>query len=328
MKYYMAPLEGITTHIFRQVYSRHYPDFDKYFTPFIASTGLSAKERNEILPENNIGRNTVPQILANHVDTFLKIAEQLRSYGYDVVNINLGCPSGTVVSRKRGSGQLRDTEALDRFLDELFEKCPLKISIKTRIGMVAVEEWESILEVYKRYPLEELIIHPRLREDYYNRNVRQEAFDAAYGTVDYPLCYNGDVFNIESAEEVINKYPGLSSIMIGRGILRTPQLLGEIRARESGTEYMSRAEQNSKMLEFIFDLTDSYEQHYGIGQDRNVLFKVKDVWNHLGLEFTSESYLQKAGLEREDVEKGLKAIRKSETITAYKIAVRKFFGML
>ena len=140
MKYYLAPMEGLTTYHFRRVYHKYYGGVEKYFTPFLAARNLSARERADILPEHNEGMKVVPQILANRAEVFLSIAGEAAAYGYSSVNLNLGCPSGTVTARGRGAGFLKFPEQLERFLDEIFDKCPLNISVKTRIGVDNVEE--------------------------------------------------------------------------------------------------------------------------------------------------------------------------------------------
>ena len=300
----MAPLEGITTHIYRTAYHKYYRDFDKYFTPFLASKRLSAKEANEIKPENNEGMNLVPQILSNNIETFLEIAAQIQDVGYETVNINLGCPSGTVVSRKRGAGQLSDTYALEKFLDAVFEKCPLKISVKTRVGMYDTCEWEDILAVYAKFPLEELIIHPRLREDYYKGKPRLETVRQAIDEkLPYPICYNGDITSVATCDDIMKEIPEIDCVMIGRGILKNPGLIEEL----SGDGKADRLEA------FMGELADGYERQYGVGQDTNCLFKLKDVWNHLGLMYP-------------DSDKQLKAIRKASTLSEYRIAVKRFFA--
>lgn len=309
MQYYMAPLEGITTYIFRNVYHRYFRDCDRYFTPFLASKKLSWKEKNEISPDNNEGYVLIPQILSNNAETFLDIAGQLKSAGYDTVNLNLGCPSGTVVSRKRGAGQLSDTYALDRFLAEIFDKCPMKISVKTRVGMCDTCEWEDILEVYAKYPLEELIIHPRLRDDYYSGKPRLETVRQAVDAgLPFPICYNGDVTSVETGDSICREFPSIDRIMIGRGLLRRPWLISELTDRTGDKMAGSRL-----LNDFMSELADSYERLYGPGQDRNVLFKLKDVWNHLGMSF-------------DDMDKELKAIRKSDSLSEYRIAVKRFFA--
>lgn len=304
MQYYMAPLEGITTYIYRSVYHKYYRDFDKYFTPFLASKRLSAKEANEIKPENNEGMNLVPQILSNNVETFMEIAAQIKDAGYETININLGCPSGTVVSRHRGAGQLADTYALEKFLDEVFEKCPTKLSVKTRVGMYDTDEWEDILKVYAKFPLEELIIHPRLREDYYKGKPRLDTVKQAIDMkLPFPICYNGDITSQATCDDILKELPSIDRVMIGRGILKNPALIEEL--SQSGKPDCLEA--------FMSELADSYERQYGVGQDTNCLFKLKDVWNHLGLNYP-------------DSDKQLKAIRKASTLSEYRIAVKRFFA--
>ena len=303
MQYYMAPLEGITTYIYRSVYHKYYRDCDKYFTPFLASRRLSTKEANEIKPENNVGMNLVPQILANNVDTFLEIVAQIKDAGYQTVNINLGCPSGTVVSKKRGAGQLGDTYALKKFLDEVFDKCPLKISVKTRVGMYDPSEWEDILKVYVEFPLEELIIHPRLREDYYKGKPRIDTVKQALDyELPFPICYNGDIISAESYSNILGEIPSVDRVMIGRGLLRNPALIEEL----------SDSRKPDCLEDFMSELADSYERQYGVGQDTNCLFKLKDVWNYVGPDYP-------------ECDKQLKAIRKSDTLSEYRIAVKRFF---
>ena len=162
MRYELAPMEGITGYIYRNAYIKYFGDMDRYYTPFIASTGLNHKELNDVLPEHNaefkLGPESdrprlVPQILTNRAEDFLVIADRLGQMGYSHVNLNLGCPSGTVVSRGRGAGFLQYPQQLDAFLAEIFQKCSLDISIKTRIGVSDTAQWEELLRIYAQYPV-------------------------------------------------------------------------------------------------------------------------------------------------------------------------------
>ena len=221
MNYYLAPMEGITGRIFRNAYHRCFPDFDKYFTPFITPTDngkLSPKDYNDIGPEFNEGLYVVPQILTNQEDGFLRTAKAIQALGYKEVNFNLGCPSGTVVAKRRGSGFLAYPMELDEFLYEIFAKTDLKVSIKTRVGKADPAEFEEILGIYNRYPLEELIIHPRVREDYYKGSVRMEAFEEGIAMSKSPVCYNGDIFTVSQEKILEEKFPQLNRVMIGRGV--------------------------------------------------------------------------------------------------------------
>ena len=182
MKLYLAPLEGITSYIYRKALYQCFDGFDKYFIPFIRAKqnlNFSGREKKDISPENNSGMYAVPQILTRNADDFLRTANQLKEYGYQEVNLNLGCPSKTVVTKGCGAGFLTRPEELEQFLDRIFSKTDMKISVKTRLGMENAEEFPRLMEIYNRFPMEELIIHPRVQKDFYKNIPNLEAFGEA-----------------------------------------------------------------------------------------------------------------------------------------------------
>ena len=160
MQFYLAPMEGLTGYVYRSAYHKYFPAADRYFTPFITNKKMSSRERNDILPEHNEGMTVLPQILTNQAEDFLSLTKELKEYGYDTVNLNLGCPSGTVTAKGKGAGFLTHPDELDRFFDEVFAKCE-GISVKTRLGVHEASEFDKLLEIYNRYPITELTIHPR-----------------------------------------------------------------------------------------------------------------------------------------------------------------------
>lgn len=298
MLYYLAPMEGITNYIYRRAYHHYFQPMDCYFTPFIMNRKLSSKEINDISPEHNRGMVLVPQIMANKAEDFIAIANELEQYGYQTVNLNLGCPSGTVVAKKRGAGFLSETEELDSFLEEIFERSPLKISIKTRIGKDAPEEWEKLLEIYNKYPLEELIVHPRIQKDFYKHPVRMEAYCYAEKESRVKLCYNGDIVTAKDSRTFAGSHPDTERMMIGRGVLMNPGLIGEIKGAVPATNEIIRQFHN-----------EIYEQYRSIlSGDRNTLYKMKEIWSYLGQSFS-------------DAEKYMKKIRKSERLPEYEASV-------
>lgn len=304
MKYYLAPMEGLTTYTFRTVWNTYYGGMDKYFTPFISNRRMNSRERNDILPEHNEGMHTVPQILTNRADEFLALAGQLADYGYTCVNLNLGCPSGTVVSRNRGAGFLSVPKELDRFLAEIFSKCPIRISVKTRIGMEAPEEWRLLLAIYENYPMEELIIHPRLQQEGYAGTPHMEAFAEAASRLTCPLCYNGDITSPASLMRLREHFPNLETVMLGRGILQNPALLSQIKSPTSCDAELST------LRAFHDTLLSRYREI--MSGDTNTLYKMKDLWTFLGRSFS-------------DADRHLKKIKKADSISDYKIAVSNLF---
>ena len=195
MQFYMAPLEGITGALFRTIYQKHFFPFDRMYTPFFGNTGFNTKELKKSDPTKD-SVPVIPQILSNKAEDFLQIAAMMKECGYETVNLNLGCPSGTVTGKGRGSGFLRDIPALSAFLDEIFEKCPLPISVKTRVGYDDESVWPELLSLYNRFPMTELIVHPRLKTDMYKPPVRIGTFAYAYEHAKMPLVYNGDICTV------------------------------------------------------------------------------------------------------------------------------------
>ncbi len=298
MKFYMAPMEGLTGYVFRSAYQRHFHNIDRYFTPFINNAKMNHREVADILPEHNAGMEVIPQILTNRVEDFVAVSKALAEYGYEEVNLNLGCPSGTVVSKGRGSGFLAMPEELDRFLDGIFSRCPLKISIKTRIGKLDAADWEELLAIYEKYPMTELIIHPRIQRDFYKNTPDMEAFAKAEEMSSHPLCYNGDVFSVEDYERVTKRFPSVERMMLGRGILMNPGLIDEINGKEGV---------NAKELCAFHD--EVMEGYLAVmSGERNTLFRMKELWSYLGERFP-------------DGEKALKRLRKATRIPEYQAAV-------
>lgn len=328
MRYYLAPMEGITTYIYRNAYARYFGHIDKYFTPFIASKKLNSKEVRDILPENNTGIELVPQILTNRVDDFLAIADKIASYGYQTVNLNLGCPSGTVTAKRRGSGFLSVPKELDAFLYEIYEKCPMKISIKTRIGISQLDEWDSLLDIYAKYPVEELIIHARLQKEFYTGIPHPEAYVKAADKLT-SLCYNGDIVSSQSLETLLSELAVQNcnppdSVMIGRGIIRNPGLSGQLKTQnctahtgsagqlgtQSCTAHTGSADTKQVWLDFHNEILENYRKI--MSGDLPVLFKMKDLWTYMSQSFTNS-------------EKYLKKIRKANRISEYEIIVNALF---
>lgn len=302
MKIYFAPLEGITGFIFRNSYNDIFESkIDKYFSPFIApgiNQVLSRKEMRDILPENNCGIKLIPQLLGCRPTEMLMAIEQIKELGYDEVNINLGCPSGTVVAKKKGSGFLAYPEELDAFLYEIYEKADIKVSVKTRIGKDSPEEFYRILDIYNKYQMSELIIHPRIQKDFYKNTPNMEIFQYAVKNSKNTLCYNGNIVYKKDYEAIKSKYEdaNVDSVMIGRGLLRNYMLVDEIKE--------GKEPDRNKIIEFHSRIKSDYVEE--MSGERPVLFKMKELWTYMGDLFL-------------DCDKQLKALRKSNKLSEYEV---------
>lgn len=226
-----APMEGLTDAVYRRTHFTHFGGVRKYYIPFVSPTQhhvFTPKEMRAISPEANAGVPVVPQILAKDAENFLWAAGEMHAMGYDEVNLNIGCPSGTVTAKGKGAGMLRELAALDAFLDAVCAKSPAAISVKTRIGFESPEEWPAILDVLVKYPLKEIIIHPRTRTGFYKAGTLQpETFNMAAGH-GLPLVYNGDLFTAADCAALQSEYQAMP-MMLGRGLVCNPAI-----AREAG----------------------------------------------------------------------------------------------
>ena len=282
MRYYFAPMEGLTDSIYRRIHHKYFPGADRYYMPFISPTihrSLTHKEDRELPLADSERFTAIPQVLTKVPEDFLWAAQVCADRGYREVNLNVGCPSGTVVSKGKGSGMLRSAEELDRFLDAVFSASPLPISVKTRLGLENPDDFVKILEVFNRYPIQELTVHPRVRKDFYKEPVREEWFRYAYENSPNPLCYNGNIITKQQADEVSNLYPGVESVMIGRALIGDPGMLSP-----AGTD--------AKTLKAFHD--ELVEEHTRVfGSQRNAMFRMKENWSLLHRRFEDTDKLWK-----------------------------------
>lgn len=299
MKLQMAPMEGITTYIYRNAHAAHFGQMDKYYTPFLSlhkEKEFSHKEKQEILPENNSGLRVIPQVLTNSSEDFLKAVPKLKALGYDEINMNIGCPSGTVTSKGKGAGMLQNPEELQRFLEEIFAKSQLDISIKTRIGMESVNEWEGLLEIYNQYPIKELIVHARVRSDFYKEKTRKEAYVYAMENSKNPLCYNGDIFTVQNYCELKNIAADVENVMLGRGLIANPFLAEDLyKSEQEGykeTEFALTKDRCVKLQNFHDEIYEEYRRI--LSGDQPVLFKMKELWAYMFGMFPDDKKLNKA----------------------------------
>ena len=295
-KIYFAPMEGITTPVYRKVHKKYYSGVDRYFSPFIVVTSthnLKKRETREYIP---FEENMTPQILTSGGGDFAWAAKMLKGLGYREVNLNLGCPAATVVTKGKGAGLLRDKDKLRRFFEDTFSENDLPdISVKTRCGFVYHDEAEELAEIFADYPFKEIIIHPRVREEFYQGTPDLKSFDIIKSKAKCPVVYNGDIFDVHSLKECLEKEDG---VMLGRGLLRNPMLA-------EGKDFDVK---DGRIEDFLDELYDEYIRI--MSGERDVLFKLKELWTYLitGFPGRDEDY---------------KRLMKASTGTEYKAAVRR-----
>lgn len=309
MKFYMAPLEGITGYIYRNAINKYFGEgIDKFYTPFLVphtKKDFTHRELNEISPEHNEGINLVPQVLTNNSQDFVNMVGKLRKLGYKEVNLNLGCPSKTVTSKGRGAGALIDHAKLDRFLDEIFSKVDENVSIKTRIGVSEPEEFYELIDIYNKYPIMELTIHPRVQDEMYRGSAHRDVFKKAILSYDKPVCYNGDIFSVEDYEKAKSDIclENVEAVMLGRGMLRNPALIRQL----SG----GRGVDNNELKECLGLMRAMYEEEMS-GQTP-VLFKMKELWGSLQFLFP-------------DKDKQCKKLLKTKSLTEFDVIANQILS--
>ena len=304
MQIYFAPLEGLTDRVYRSLHRKYFPGVDRYYTPFFSPTvhrSLTPREAKELPPAECLDACVIPQLLTKVPEDFIWMAYQCRDLGYTEVNLNIGCPSGTVTAKGKGSGMLRDPDGLDRFLDAIFQDSPLPISVKTRIGFSDPEEWPALLEILNRYPICQLTIHPRVRSAFYTGAVDMDAFAYAVNNANAPLCYNGDIRSLAQATAITEQFPGVDAVMIGRGLIADPGM-----ATPGGTTL-------PQLEAFYTELAEAYIENFGGA--RNAMFRMKEHWGMLQHNF-------------EGGEKLFKALRKTTDLAEYNLLTHQIFHTL
>jgi tRNA-dihydrouridine synthase len=320
MRFYYAPMEGVTLYPLRNIHRQIMGDgVDKYFTPFLTATNshhFKNREKKDVLPDKNVAFENyedqiVPQLMAGNSADFLWAAKEIKKLGYKEVNLNLGCPAPTVVNRHKGSGLLLDIDYLDRMLAEIYaqvsegDEYP-EVSIKTRLGFSSEDEAIPLMKVLASYPLKELTIHARVREDYYSGTPRYDAYKRAVDTYreqggSADICYNGNV-DSKAAYEKIQDLP-FDAVMIGRGLLTDPALVRVLKGGE--------VPRKEELREYLAKLYEGYATY--IPEDRNVIFKMLEHWAYLHVHF-------------KDCDRFLKTIRKSRSRDEYHAAVNNIFA--
>ena len=309
MELYFAPMEGITGARYRQAHRACFGGVDRYYLPFLSPTRdhlFTPRELRQVSPEVNAGLNAVPQLITREPADFLWAARALGEMGYGEVNLNLGCPSGTVVAKGKGAGLLADPPALERLLEGIFsgDLGGVRVSVKTRMGMADPEEFGPLLELLGRFPISLLIVHPRVREDYYRHPLRRAEFLALLPRLGLPWCWNGGVTDRESYDQAA-ALPGVRGVMVGQGLLADPALARKLRGGPPAGRDELRRFHDLLYRGYLADF----------GSQRNTVFHMKEVWRYLSRLFDGG-------------EKLFKQIKKAQDAPAYEGAVDRIFGEL
>ena len=281
---YLAPFQGITGDVFREVYTRHFEGVDKLFTPFF--TGIYKKKNlttrsDELSVTQHNKIPLVPQILSKDADEILRFAEFCTEKGFTEINWNLGCPYPRVANKKRGSGILPHPEMVSEILEHTHKQLPIDLSVKCRLGHYSADEILDLIPIFNSYQISELIIHARIGKQMYKGEVDMVTFEKCINLCDVPLTYNGDIFSVEDMEKFKIQFPTINNWMIGRGLLMDPFLPGDIKG------FLFEGDRKLKVQKFMNDLYLAYRKKMNNRlQAINVL---KELWGYLCYSFEQQN---------------------------------------
>ena len=289
----LGPFQGITDAPFRNVFKRHFGGIDKFYTPFFTGIHKEDHAKNlqgeEIDPNCNDVETLTPQILSADAEEILRFAKQCQQLGYKEINLNMGCPFPRVANKKRGCGLLPYPDKVEAMLERVFEQIDIKFSIKCRLGYFSPEEIDAIIPIFNKFPLSELIIHPRIGKQLYKGEADIERFKALIPLINAPLVYNGDIFSVESFGRISEAVQPVEQFMLGRGLLANPFLAEQISDTRGmslqdepvGTHRMRPQihDKTDRLHNYVLDLYEDRLRH--AGGSPKVLGRMKELWSYL-----------------------------------------------
>jgi len=287
---YLAPVQGMTDRIYRNLFPVYFKGVDMAIAPFI-SASKKMKQANNLLrefhPDKNTGIPTIPQIMSSNPDDFIKLANVLYDMGYGTINWNLGCPFPMVVKKCKGAGLLCYPDKVESFLEKTMPAIKPKLSIKLRIGLTYPDEVLRLIPIFNRFPLEELIIHPRTAAQMYEGKVDLDMFEQCLGLLKHRIVYNGDINSLEKLEMLSKRFGSVERWMIGRGLLVNPFLAEKIKFN---TE-KSYDEKIKIIRAFHDNLFDEYLKV--LSGPSHITSKMKEIWTYMGCFFENGGKIQK-----------------------------------
>ncbi|MCL2689892.1 MAG: tRNA-dihydrouridine synthase family protein [Chitinispirillia bacterium] len=276
-QFYLAPLRGVTDHVFRSVYEKYFGKFDYIVTPFVSTvrgTRVADCYFKDTLPQNNDTGRVIPQIIGSDSGGFLLLTRRFADFGFSTVNWNLGCPAPLITRKKRGSGLLPHKYIIEKFLDDTMPKLPIELSIKVRLGFENKDDLEALIPVFNNYPIKEIIIHPRTGIQAYEGSVDLHSFHKYFDMCRHTVVYNGDIRSLDYFNYLKNRFPAIDRWMIGRGVIINPNLLAILKGEN--TDSSESAVILRKFLDELLDINS------GALPLTNVLGKMKEMWGYLG----------------------------------------------
>lgn len=305
MKFHFAPLQGFTDSTFRQLHHELYGGVDTYYTPFIrVERGDFRKRDIRELPTEE--PYTITQIIGTDKEEDIrKMTEMLLEKGLNRVNVNLGCPFPLIVRKGMGSGMLPYPDRVEKMFSVMSEYKDVEWSLKIRLGQESSDEIDALLPLINDFPFCEVTLHPRVAKAQYSGEIDYEGFEKFSSSCKHSVVYNGEIKTKEDIEMIKNRYPSVSGIMIGRGLLEHPEFVAEYLKGEQ----LKSSERKSKLKQIMNKLIEVSMERMN-GEDQT-LAHIREYFGYLYPE----------------VEKRLrKKVIKANTLSKMKMAIAEFIA--
>ena len=304
-----SPLQGFTDFRFRNAQNRLFGGIDTYYSPYIRLNGkleIKASYERDLLPENNVGLEVIPQIITNDADEFLFVAQYVRELGYKELNWNLGCPYPMVTKSGMGSGLISNPGKINHILERVHAESDIIVSMKMRLGYENSEEILDVLPVLDRYPIKNIAIHARIGKQLYKGGVNLDGFQACLDNTIHQLYYNGDISSVAKFHAMQQRFPTIDHWMIGRGLISDPFLPNMIQS--------NTLEYPKNKMELFREFHDTLYALYSesLSGSTHLLLKMYHLWEYFSATFSNPH-------------KVLKAIKKAQSIRNYEHAVGEIF---
>ena len=312
----LAPLLGVTTASFRTIVAQSFPGFSDALAPFITTTKgnpAALSHFRDVHPDRNRGGlPLIPQLIGKDGHDFITAANRLHTeFGYAHINWNIGCPAPTVTAKARGAGLLPHPDLIDAFLDTVFSHTQnYAVSLKMRLGYASTKESEALIPILNRYPLCEVTVHARTAAQQYSGMVNLDAFKILYNGLTVPLIYNGDITSTGFARSILEQFPRLAGLMIGRGAIADPTLPGRINGALPDTGALSPDD-----LERFHNTLFSTYQSLMEGGPTPILGRMKELWRYFSIHWGHDN-------------RCIKKVLKASTIADFQSAADYAFSIL
>lgn len=273
----MAPLHGVTVCRFRAIFFSHFTGIDVVMAPFLPvvdAPTVRARQWKDIMPQNNDNQDVVPQLMGNDPEQFVNTLRILSDMGFTAANWNIGCPMQQIVRKRRGCGLMPHPDLVEKVVEAVCARTTARFSLKMRLGLKSPQEGLELLRRLEPYPLEFIVIHPRLGVQQYEGLPDWDSFDTLLAATSHEVVYSGDVWSVADYRRLQQRYPTIRQWMLGRGLLCNPFLAEQIKTPNLFVD-------KQRFGDFYADLLSTW--HASGLTEKGILNSLKELWHYFAV---------------------------------------------